>query len=104
MTRGAISCGEAFSGDNEGCSVGSKVEEELGDDVECEEGLAREEMVCEANGDKDAGEDDEAHDLNGFAAYGVDCCDCDPVACYLLEMAPKHVLLNSYRELHPHKL
>lgn len=46
----------------------TKIEEKLRNDIKCEESLAREEVVCEADGDKYSREDDEAHDLDRFAA------------------------------------
>ena len=79
MAGRTVPCREAFTRDDEGGGVGAEVEEELGEDVKSEEGTAGEKVVGEADGDKDAGEEDEAHELDGFAAQGVDGCDGNPV-------------------------
>jgi hypothetical protein len=42
---GTVAGGEAFAGDNEGCCVRSEVEEELGEDIERKEGVAREFVI-----------------------------------------------------------
>ena len=75
MRCGAVARGEAFTRDDECCRVGAEVEEELGEDVECEEGMAREVVVGEANDDEENGENGETHELDGLAAEGVDCGD-----------------------------
>lgn len=80
MRAAAVPRREAFTGYNERRSVGTEVEEELREDVECEEGFSRERVVGEADCDEDAGEQDKAHELDGFAAEGVDGGDGYPVA------------------------
>lgn len=69
---GAVSGREAFAWYYEGCCVWTEVEEELGDDVEAEEGASAEVVVGEAHDAEDDGEDDEAADLDGLATDGVD--------------------------------
>lgn len=51
---GAVASGETFAGDDEGGGVRAEVEEELGEDVDCEEAMAGELVVGEA---EDAEED-----------------------------------------------
>ena len=59
----------------------TKVEEEVGEDVEGEEGAVglQESVVGEADDAEEDGQHDEAHELDGFAANGVDRGDGDPV-------------------------
>jgi len=76
---GAVTGWEAFTGDDEGGGVGTEVEEELGEDVEGEESVAREVVVGESDDDEEYGEHGEAHELNGLAANGIDGCNGDPV-------------------------
>lgn len=75
MGCGTVAGWETFSGHNEGGRVGAEVEEELGEDVEGEQGVAGEMVIGETDDDKEDGEDGETHDLDGFAAEGVDGCD-----------------------------
>ena len=77
---GTVAGGEAFTGDDEGGRVGTEVEEELGQDVECEEGVAREVVVGEADDYEEDGEHAETEELNGLATYGIDERDRDPVS------------------------
>ena len=54
MRGGAVAGWEAFAGHDEGGGVGAEVEEELGEDVDCEEAMSAEFGVGEA---EDAEED-----------------------------------------------
>lgn len=73
--RGPVARGVALAGYDEGCRIGTEVEEELREDVEGEEGFAGQDVVGEADCDEDCGEDDEADELDGFAADCVYRCD-----------------------------
>lgn len=77
---GTVAGGEAFSGGDESRGVRAEVEEELGEDVESEETLAAEIVVGEANDDEKDGEHDEAHELDGPSADGINGGNGDPVA------------------------
>ena len=77
---GAVPRGEAFAGNNKRGGVGAEVEEELAEDIQRKEGVLGEFVVGEADDAEEDGEDDEAHQLDGFAADGVDGRDGDPVA------------------------
>lgn len=77
MCRRPVTGGEHLSGDDERSRVGSEVLEEIGETVEEEESLRRgdggaELVVAEAHDDKEDGEHDKAHELDGFAAPAVD--------------------------------
>ena len=76
----AVAGREAFAGHDEGRRVGSEVEEELAEHVECEQAVFGQVVVCEADDDEEDGQDGEAHQLDGFPADGVDGGDGDPVA------------------------
>lgn len=79
MTCASVARGEALSGDEERCRVGSEIEEELREDVEGEEGTFREGVVCKSDDGEDDGQDEEAADLDGAAAHGVDERNGHPV-------------------------
>lgn len=76
----AVTCWETLAGHDESGAVGPEVEEELRQDVEREECVTREVVVCEADDDEEDGQHGEAQELDGLAAEGVDCCDGDPVS------------------------
>lgn len=70
---GTVTGREALSRDNESGSVGSEVEEELGNDVESEKtvvGLEKR-VVGKADHDEDNGQDGEAHQLDGLTSNGI---------------------------------
>lgn len=69
---GAVARREALAGHDEGGGVGAEVEEELGEDVERQEGGVRDLVVGEADYDEEDREHGEAHELDGLAAEGVD--------------------------------
>ena len=77
---GAVSRRETFTRYNKSGGVGAEVEEELAEDIQRKEGVLGEFVVSEADDAEEDGEDDETHQLDGFAADGVDGCDSDPVA------------------------
>ena len=52
VTCTSVAGGKTFSGDDESCGVGAKVEEELCHDVEHEEGASRQFIVSEADDSK----------------------------------------------------
>jgi len=54
---GTVTCREAFTGNDESRGVRPEIEEELGEDVEGEQGVTRELMVSEADDYKEDGED-----------------------------------------------
>lgn len=80
VAGGPVARGEALAGDDEGGGVGAPVEEELGDNVERQEGRGGEAGAGEAEDEEEEGEDGEADDLDGLAAEGVDCQNGGPVA------------------------
>ena len=69
---GAVAGGEALAGDDEGGRVGAEVEEEVAEDVEGEEAVVADDVVAEAHDAEEDGEEDEAHELDGFPADRVD--------------------------------
>ena len=75
----SVSGREAFSWHNKCGGVGSEVEEELGQYVKSHESTFVELVVSKTDDGEDDGEQNEAHQLNRFAANGVDSCDSDPV-------------------------
>jgi len=76
----AVSCRKDFPRDDECCSVRAKVEKELREDVDGEEAVGGDAEVHEAHYGEEDGEDSEAHELDGLAADGVDCCYGHPIA------------------------
>lgn len=80
---GTVASREAFTRNDESGGVRTEVEEELGEDEERDEtagaGRGLELVVGETDDDEDDGEHDEAHELDGFAAEGVDGGNGDPV-------------------------
>lgn len=76
----AVTSREAFTGHNERRGVGTEVEKELCEHVHGEKAVFTEFVVGEADDDKDDCQDDEAEELDRFAADGVDGRDRDPVA------------------------
>lgn len=79
---GTITGREALSGDDESGSVRAEVEEELGNDVETQKTVVglEERIVGEANDDEENGQDDEAHQLDGLTANGINGGHGHPVA------------------------
>lgn len=79
---GPVAGGEALAGHHEGGRVGAEVEEELRDDVQTQQTVVGvlQGLVGETNDDKNNGQDDEADQLDGLAADGVDGGDRHPVA------------------------
>ena len=80
-----VTSGEHFTGYNERGRVGTEVLEEVGQAVEEHEGLGggsggNELVVAEAHDTEENCEDDEAHELDGLAAPGVDEEEGSPVA------------------------
>ena len=75
----AVSCREAFAGNDESGGVGAEVEEELCEHVKCEQGVAGKVVECKTNDDEEDSEHGESHELDGFSAQGVDGCDRYPV-------------------------
>ena len=57
-----------------------QVEEELGDDVEGQEGVAGKLVICETDNAEEDGQHGEAHELDRFPANGIDKGNSDPVA------------------------
>ena len=80
MRRRAISRGETFTRYNKRGGIGAEVEEELAEDIQRKEGVLGEFVVGEADDAEEDSQDDEAHQLDGFAADGVDGRDGNPVA------------------------
>lgn len=80
MARRAVTCGETFARNDECGGVWTEVEEKLCHNVEGEKGFARKEVIGETDCDKYAGQKDKAHDLNRFAANGIDCRNCNPIS------------------------
>lgn len=79
MSGRAHARGEDLSRRDEGCRVGTEVEEELRQHVEDEEVGLGQHFPCESKDAEDDGEDAEAADLYAFAAEFVDCEDGEPV-------------------------
>lgn len=71
---------EALAGNNEGGRVGTKVEEELRQDVHSQQAVLAQLVVGEAHDDEEDGEDGETHQLDRLAADGVDRGHGHPVA------------------------
>ena len=80
VRRRAVPRGETFTRYNKRGGVGAEVEEELAEDIQRKEGVLGKFVVGEADNAEEDGEDDEAHQLDGLAADGVDRRDGDPVA------------------------
>jgi len=76
---GTVTSWEAFTRNDEGGSVGSKVEEELDDNVKTELTVGRDLVEGETPDDEKNGQDDESYELNWFASDGVNSGDGEPV-------------------------
>ena len=76
---GSVTCWETLSRHNEGGGVGSEVEKELGQNVQSQKTMFTQVVESEADDDEDDGKENEAHELYGFAADGVDGGNRDPV-------------------------
>jgi len=75
---------EDLSGDDEGGGVGAEILEEIRQAIQEHKRLLGtitrgELIISKAHDDEEDGEDDEAHELDGFAAPGVDEEEGDPV-------------------------
>lgn len=75
-----VAGGKALARYDEGRGVGSKVKEDLGEDVEGEEGALGEGVVGEADDREDDGQDEEAANLDGATPDGVDESHREPVS------------------------
>lgn len=73
--RASVPSWEDLTRYNKGRCVGTEVEEELREDVECQKGISAQGVVGEADDDENGSEKDEADNLDGFAANCVDGCD-----------------------------
>lgn len=79
MAGGSVAGWEALSWNDEGCAVGSEVEEELSQDVAGEETARADLVVGETHDAEEDGQDDEAHELDWLAANSVNESDGHPV-------------------------
>lgn len=68
----SVSGREAFSRNDECGCVGTKVEEELGKNVDGEKTVTRKMGVCEAKDAEENGQNDEAHELNRLTTPDID--------------------------------
>lgn len=80
MSRATHARGKDLSGCDERGGIRTKVEGELGEDVERKEMGLRKGLPCEAKHAEDDSENCEASNLNGLAAEFVDGEDGHPVA------------------------
>jgi hypothetical protein len=64
---------------NECGGVGSEILEKVAKAVKREESPCGDDMVSEPDNAEKDGENNETHELDGFAANSVNCCDGDPV-------------------------
>lgn len=71
---------EDLAGNNKGGGVGSKVEEELGNDVDGEEAVGGEVMVSKAHDNEENGKNDETSHLDGLATESINGGHRNPVA------------------------
>lgn len=81
VRRGTVPSREALSRDDEGSSVGSKVEEELCENVHCQQTVVRvlEGLECKTDDDEQDCQEDKASQLDWLAPDGIDCGYSDPV-------------------------
>lgn len=82
VTRGPVARREDFSWNDEGRGVGAEVLEEVGEAVEedeCALVVLEDGIVPEAHDNKDYGEKDETHELDGLASPDVDQEERGPV-------------------------
>ena len=75
----AVAGREALAGNDEGCGVGTEVEEELAQNVETEFAARANDVVSETEDAEEDGEESETHDLDGLATDSVNKSDGDPV-------------------------
>lgn len=75
-----VTSGKHLAGHDKGGSVGTKVEEELGEDEDGEQRVRREVLVGETHDHEKNGEDTEAHELDRLTTDSVDGEDGDPVS------------------------
>ena len=75
----SISGWEDLTRDNERGGIGTKVLEEIAKTIKSEESASGNDVVSETDNTEKDGENNEAHELNGFAADGVNSCNGDPV-------------------------
>jgi hypothetical protein len=69
-----------FTWYNEGGGIGTEVLEEIAETIKSKESASRNDMVSETDNTEQDGENNEAHELNGLTADGVNRCNGDPVA------------------------
>ena len=81
MARGTIARRETLSGNDEGGGIRAEVEKELCENIKGEKCFSRKEVIRKSDGDENACKQDESHDLDRFAAQGIDRRDSDPVTC-----------------------
>ena len=81
VRRGTVASREALARDDEGSSVGSEVEEELCEDVHCQQTVIRvlEGLKGKPDDDEQDCQKDKAGQLDWLAPDGIDCGYSDPV-------------------------
>ena len=79
MAGRPVPCREALAGNDEGRRIWAKVEEEIGDNVAREEASRADLVISKAHDAEEDGQDGETHELDWFAANGIDKSDRDPV-------------------------
>jgi len=84
MRRRPVPCRKDLSWDDEGGGIGAEILEEIRQAIQEHKRLlgtiTRGELIIpKAHDDEEDGEDDEAHELDGLAAPGVDEEEGDPV-------------------------
>lgn len=80
VTRGSISCREAFSWDNKRSCVRAGIEQELANDVQGKQGSPCQAFVCESENAEEDGKEKEANHLEWLTTEGVDSEDGSPIA------------------------
>ena len=75
-----ISRGEYFPRDKECSCIRAKILKEIAETVEREDSAGGDSMETKTNDTEEGGQDDEPHDLNGFATDNVDSSDRNPIA------------------------
>lgn len=79
MRSGPISGWEDLTRDNEGCGIGSKVLEEVAEDVDGELALGADLVVTESKDTEEDGQHGETHKLNWLSADRIDGGNREPV-------------------------
>lgn len=80
MRGGPVPRGETLAGDDECSRVGTKVEEELRQDVDGQQSVLTQLVVGESHDDEEHGQDTKAHQLDGLTAQSIDSGHSHPVA------------------------